>query len=115
MWGVAMHCSGEAVGLGRHFQAVLQGLQQQGNDDSVSSDNTLQTFATCSVSSMRQFPTAAMLSMLTWRNTPAVTAYNTALPRHIHTCVHAQPCMQGLGDAACLLCMLGAVLFTSDK
>jgi hypothetical protein len=26
-------------------------------------------------------------------------------------CVHAQPCMQGLGDAACLLCMLGAVIF----
>jgi hypothetical protein len=25
-------------------------------------------------------------------------------------CVHAQPCMQGPGDAACLLCMLGAVL-----
>jgi hypothetical protein len=24
---------------------------------------------------------------------------------------HAQPCMQGLGDAACLLCMLGAVIF----
>jgi hypothetical protein len=23
--------------------------------------------------------------------------------------VHAQPCMQGSGDAACLLCMLGAV------
>jgi hypothetical protein len=26
-------------------------------------------------------------------------------------CVHAQPCMQGSGDAACLLCMLGAVEF----
>jgi hypothetical protein len=24
-------------------------------------------------------------------------------------CVHVQPCVQGLGDAACLLCMLGAV------
>jgi hypothetical protein len=24
-------------------------------------------------------------------------------------CLHAQPCMQGSGDAACLLCMLGAV------
>jgi hypothetical protein len=24
-------------------------------------------------------------------------------------CVHAQPCMQGSGNAACLLCMLGAV------
>jgi hypothetical protein len=27
-------------------------------------------------------------------------------------CVHAQPCMQGSGDTACLLCMLGAVYFT---
>jgi hypothetical protein len=26
-------------------------------------------------------------------------------------CVHAQPCMQGSGDAACLLCMPGAVIF----
>jgi hypothetical protein len=26
-------------------------------------------------------------------------------------CVHAQPCMQGSGDAACLLCLLGAVYF----
>jgi hypothetical protein len=26
--------------------------------------------------------------------------------------VHAQPCIQGSGDAACLLCMLGAVIMT---
>jgi hypothetical protein len=29
----------------------------------------------------------------------------------LHATVHAQPCMQGSGNAACLLCMLGAVYF----
>jgi hypothetical protein len=30
-------------------------------------------------------------------------------------CVRAQPCMHGSGDAACLLCMLGAVCFLQQQ